>query len=97
MHTRTRAITTRQVSAVTILFIIIILVIITGTALAIIISALSISLVLRFSIIISTANIYYTREVWDSNIKVNVYTIRYWRIIGYTLAVDILYGFVNVK
>ena len=53
----------------------IILIIITGTALAIIISALSISLVLRFSIITSTANIYYTREVRDSNIKVNIYAV----------------------
>ena len=52
---------------------------------------------LRFSIITSTTNICYTREVRDSNIKVNIYTIRNRRIIGYILAVDILYSFVNVK
>ena len=57
------------------LSIIVILIIITSTALAIIISALSIGLVLYFGIITSTANIYYTYKVRDSNIKVNVYTI----------------------
>ena len=79
------------------LSIIIILIIITGTALAIIISALSIGLILRFSIITNTANICYTREVRDSNIKVNVYAIRNGRIISCILVVDMLYSFVNVK
>ena len=83
--------------ATNILFIIIILAIITGTVLAVIISALFISLILRFSIITSTANIYYTYKVRDSNIKVNVYAVRNGHIISYTLAVDILYGFINVK
>ena len=84
-------------NTINILFIIIILAVVTGTTLAVIISALSIGLILRFSIITSTANIYYTREVRDSNIKVNIYTIRNRHIIGYTLAVDTLYSFINVK
>jgi hypothetical protein len=75
----------------------IILIIITGTTLAVIVSALSIGLVLRFSIITSAANIYYTCKVRDSNIEVNIYTIRNGRVIGCTLAVDTLYSFVNVK
>jgi hypothetical protein len=83
--------------ATNILSIIIILVIITGTALAIIISALSIGLVLHFSIITSAANICYTYKVRDSNIKVDVYTIQNGHIISYTLAVDILYSFVDIK
>ena len=70
---------------------------ITGTTLAVIISALSISLVLRFSIITSAANIYCAYKVRDSNIKVNIYTIRNGRVISYILVVDILYSFVNVK
>ena len=61
--------------ATNILSIIVILAIITGIALIIIISALSVSLVLRFSIITGAANICYTREVRDSNIEVDVYTI----------------------
>jgi hypothetical protein len=84
-------------NATNILSIIVILIIITSTALAVIISALSISLILRFSIITSAADIYYTYEVRDSNIKVNIYAIRNRRVIGYTLAVDMLYSFVNIK
>ena len=84
-------------NATNILSIIIILVIITGTAPAVIISALSISLVPRFSIITNTTNIYYTYKVRDSNIKVNVYTRRNRRLISYILAVDILYSFINIK
>jgi hypothetical protein len=57
------------------LSIIVIFVIITGTALAVIISALFISLVLHFSIITSVADICYTREVKNNNIKVNIYTV----------------------
>jgi hypothetical protein len=75
-----------------ILSIIVILAIITSTVLAIIISALSIGLVLYFSIITSTTNIYYTCKV-----KVDVYTIRNGYIISCTLAVDIIYSFINIK
>ena len=76
---------------------IIILTIITSTVLAVVVSAFSISLILHFSIITSTTNICYTREVRDSNIKVNVHTIRNGHIISYILAVDTLYGFINIK
>ena len=84
-------------NATNILSIVIILIIITGTALAVIISALSVGLVLRFSIITGTANICCTREVRDSNIEVDIYTVRNGRIISCTLAVDTLYGFIDVK
>jgi hypothetical protein len=45
---------------------------------------------LHFNIITSVINICYTYEV-------NVYTVQNRRIIGYTLAVDILYSFINIK
>ena len=89
--------TTNILSIIVILSIIIILAIITSTILAVIISALSIGLVLRFSIITSATNICYTREVKDSNVKVNIYTVQNGHIISCTLAVDMLYSFVNVK
>jgi hypothetical protein len=61
--------------ATNILSIVVILVVITGTVLAIIIGTLSIGLVPRFNVIISAADICYTCEVKDSNIKVDIYTI----------------------
>ena len=87
--------TTNILSIIVILSIIIILAIITGTVLAVIIGALSVGLVLRF--ITSTTNICYTYKVRDSNVEVNIYAIRNGRIIGYILAVDTLYGFINIK
>ena len=80
-----------------ILSIITIFIVVTGTALAVIISALSIGLIPRFSIITGAANICYTHEVRDSNIEINIYTVQNGRVIGYMLAVNTLYGFVNIK
>jgi hypothetical protein len=80
-----------------ILFIIIILVVITGTALAVVVGALFISLVLRFNIITNATDICYTHKVKDSNIEVNIYTVQNRCIISCTLVVDTLYSFINIK
>ena len=84
-------------NATNILSIVIIFVVVIGTALAIVISTFFISYISHFSIITGTANICYTREVRDSNIKVNIYIIQNRRVIGYTLAVNTLYSFINIK
>ena len=84
-------------NATNILSIVVILAVITGIALAVIVSALSVGLILYFSIITSTADIYCTREVRDSNIEINIHTVQNGRVIGCILAVDMLYSFVDVK
>ena len=55
--------------------IVVILIVVTSTALAVVVSALSIGFVLCFSIITGAADICCTCEVRDSNVEVNVYAV----------------------
>ena len=77
--------------------IVVILAVVTGTALAVVVGALSVGLILYFSIITSAADICYTHKVRNSNVEVNIHTIQNGRVIGCILAVDMLYSFINVK